>query len=148
MESKNVPDVCILYKKVVDSIGNETSYEWYDYFKENSFEWVRDEKNSSDHGNGKKRNDSSKNSNNNNNGNNNINNDSVNNINNNNDNNNEMDMNSTAEDSIISIPDTIEVKVRYDSAIRSLEKSGIVVRKKGGSIVSREMFAWISDQCL
>ena len=145
MESKNVPDVCILYKKVVDSIGNETSYEWYDYFKENSFEWVRDEKNSSDHGNSKKRSDSSRNSNNNSDGNNNINNNNVNNINNTD---NEIDINSTAEDSIISIPDTIEVKVRYDSAIRSLEKSGIVVRKKGGSIVSREMFAWISDQCL
>ena len=192
LESKNVPDVCILYKKAVDCIGNETSYDWYDYFKENCFEWDRNEGNSSNHGNGmknrncnnnsdnddnknNKNNDDNNNDNNNNNKNNNNNNDNNNNNNNNNNknkndnnnsnnnnnynensnksfnnssnNDNEDDVNSTIEDPIISKPDTAEVKVRYDNAIRSLEKSGIAVRKKGGSIVSREMFAWISDQC-
>ena len=44
LESENLPDVCCLVDKVIKCVGQETSYDWFDYFKVNCQKWQRNYK--------------------------------------------------------------------------------------------------------
>ena len=149
----NLPDVCVLIEKAISCVGHDTAYGWYDHFAANCQAWPD---RGDDHGQGQRvregedysRGHSSSSS-------------SM-----------DIDTRQSSHSNSSSRPihrsngsslpgrkrdrdppaldstvetDTAELRVRFGHAMRSLERSGIVRRRTGGSVVTRQIFTWISS---
>lgn len=158
LESKNVPDVCVLAQKALDSFGNEIAFDWFDHFQESCQIWEIPSKsirkiNDKKYGTNNDRSSSSRNISNSRNDDNRV----INQINNRgreekennnlkrereNENENE---NLSSEDMTQDLLDTTEHRVRFSHAVRSLEKSGIIKRKIDGAVITRQIFTWLGN---